>query len=101
MKKSLALLTVAMLLVGTSGCGCCRGLFGKSTGAIATPVYSQCAPSCGTSCSTGSCSTGSSCGCGTGTGVTYGYGGGIPMAPSASYGSTPMTFPTGSGTYGQ
>ena len=105
MKKSLALLTVAMLLVGTSGCGCCRGLFGKSSRPLATPLYSQCAPSCAPICSTGgSCGAGASgsCGCATGTPVTYGYGGGgIPMAPSASYESPPMSFPTGSGTYGQ
>ncbi|NOZ41537.1 MAG: hypothetical protein GXP24_15110 [Planctomycetes bacterium] len=89
MKKSLALLTVAMLLVGTSGCGTCRGLFRKKSRPLATPLYSQCAPSCAPTCSTGgSCGT-------TGTPVMYGYGGAIATE------SMPMTIPAGSGTYGQ
>ncbi len=67
MKKALALLSVAILLVGSSGCGCCRGLFGKSS---APSLYSQAAPSCAPVCSGGSCP------CDTATPVTYGYGGG-------------------------
>jgi len=101
MKKSLSLLSVAILLVGTSGCGCCKGLFNKSA---APAAYSQCGPSCGPSCSAGpSCSSGGSCGCGSGTPVTYGFDGGVGagIPAGASYQSAPMTFPTGGVTYGQ
>ena len=68
MKKALALLSVVMLLAATSGCGCCRGLCGKSSSAIAPPAYSQVAPSCAPTCAGGSCP------CDSGTPVTYGYG---------------------------
>jgi len=90
MKNSFALLALATLLVGTSGCGCCRGLFSKSAAPVAT--YSQYAPSCRPSCDAGP-----SCGCATGTPVTYGFDGGGATA----YESAPMSFPTGSGTSGQ
>jgi|GEM_PF-2402490 len=100
MKKSLALLAVAAILIGTSGCGCCRGLFGKSG---ASPVYSQCAPSCATGmCSTGSCPA-DNCGCQSAAPVTYGYHGseGATMvSPTVTHEAMPA-FPTGSGSYGQ
>ncbi|MGI9428226.1 MAG: hypothetical protein ACR2NM_06180 [Bythopirellula sp.] len=106
MKKSLAFLTVATLLIASSGCGCCRGMFGKST-PVATTMYSPCAPTCAPTCAPAcsaapSCSTGS-CGCESGTPVTYGYSGGgqVPLSTGTTFESTPMTFPTGSGTYGQ
>jgi len=97
MKKSLALLAVALLMVSASGCGCCRGLFSSANSPLASPVYSQCAPSCGATCSAGpSCNAGASCGCESGNAVTYGYDGAV-----SNYDSTPMMFPTGSGAFGQ
>jgi hypothetical protein len=88
MKKTLALLAVAALLLSTTGCGCCRGLFGKGSRAVASPLYSQCVPSCsaGPSC-------GSDCGCESGTPVTYGFDGSEPMYAPANMSS--------SGTFGQ
>ena len=85
MRKSLALLAVATLMLGTTGCGCCRGLFGKSNPTAATPLYSQCAPTC---------SPGASCGCQTGTPVTYGFDGdaGAPVSSGATYESTLAVF---------
>ncbi len=100
MKNSLALLAAVALLVGSSGCGCCRGLCKKPA---APAVYSQCAPSCGPTCSAGgSCGAGG-CGCQTGTPVTYGFNGGagVAMPAGTPYESAPMTFPAGSGSYGQ
>ena len=98
MKKSLAVLTVATLLVVANGCGSCRGLFGKSAAPVATTVYSPCAPTCAPSCSTGP-----SCGCASGTPVTYGFGNAseVQLAPGTTFESTPMSIPAGSGTFGQ
>ncbi|MEM8943904.1 MAG: hypothetical protein AAGD11_01880 [Planctomycetota bacterium] len=119
MKKSLALLAIATLLVGVSGCGCCRGLFGRSSVGTVGPFYGRlapravsgpccntCAPMCN-DCNT--CTSAPSCGCESSTPVTYGYEGAayegatieMPMADGAIMESTPMTVPAGSGTFGQ
>ena len=103
MKKSLALLAVAMLLVSASGCGCCRGLFGRSSVGTAGPFYGRLAPratgaccnTCGPVCSDcnscsnnmctdcNTCASGDSCGCESGSPVTYGFDGGVVGMPLA------------------
>ena len=57
MKRTLVFLALAFLVIGTSGCGCCRN---KSM-PVAKPVYARCAPVCAPAC-------------GPGGAVSYGYG---------------------------
>lgn len=124
MKKSLALLAIATLLVSASGCGCCRGLFGRSSVGTAGPFYGRlapsalssgccqtCAPMCNTCDSCNTCEAAPSCGCEqpacgceSGSAVTYGYNGPMaemPITDGTVFETTPMTVPTGSGTFGQ
>ena len=109
MKKLIALFVFALMVANSVGCSSCRNfLCGPRTSG---PLLSQtqCAPACAPVCSSGMCSAGMAtvgpdCGCETGTPVTYGFGGtdaGMPVSGSISYPTTPMTFPTGSGTFGQ
>lgn len=64
MKRTMIFLALASLVLGTSGCGSCRGLFAKKNKSMATPVYSQYAPACAPACNT----------CNSGGAVSYAYG---------------------------
>ena len=69
MKRSLAFLALTCLMIGASGCGCCRnGLARRQTCPTPQPVVSQCAPVCGPSCAP-ACDA-----CGTSGQFTYNYG---------------------------
>ncbi len=58
MKRIIVFLALAVLVLGTSGCGCCR----KKSKPLAAPVYASCAPVCAPICAPGGA-------------VSYGYGG--------------------------
>lgn len=62
MKRTVVFLALASLVLGTSGCGCCRGMFAKKSKPLAMPVYASCAPVCAPTCAPGGA-------------VSYGYGG--------------------------
>lgn len=80
MKRTLVILALASMVLGTSGCGCCRGLFAKKTQPV---TYAQPAPVCTPQCvpQCVPCDP-----CASGSTATYGYSG---------YGGTPamMTMP--------
>ncbi len=85
MKRTLVILALASVVLGTSGCGCCRDAFAKKSQPAPAPVYSQCAPMCAPACVP--CDPCAS----SGDMATYGYG----STPSYGYGSSPtmMTMP--------
>ena len=81
MKRSLVFLALAFLVLGTSGCGCCRGLCAKKK-PVATPVYARCAPVCAPTC-------------GPGGAVSYGYGNTPAMVTTPQmYQQVPMMAPS-------
>jgi len=85
MKRSVVLLALATLVLGTSGCGCCR----KKAPAVPTQVYRPCAPVCAPACPPPACNS-----CSPGGSVTYGYPGASTMMSSPQmYQQMPMTAP--------
>ncbi len=99
MKKTLALLAVATLLISASGCGRCRGLCSRSSVATVGPFYGRpapralagpCCPTYAPSCNTcdpcntcNTCQSAPSCGCESGSQVMYGYNGSMAEMPIA------------------
>ena len=79
MKRTVVFLALAFLVLGTSGCGCCRG---KKSKPLATPVYARCAPVCAPTCAPGGA-------------VSYGYGGTPAMVTMPQmYQQAPMMVPS-------
>ncbi len=78
MKRTLVFLALAFLVIGTSGCSCCRGFCAKKSKPVATPVYARCAPVCAP-----------------GGAVSYGYGNTPTMVTMPQmYQQAPMMAPS-------
>jgi hypothetical protein len=85
MKRTLVLVALVMLTVGTSGCGCCR----KRAKTVPTQVYRPCAPVCAPACPAPACNS-----CAPGGAVTYGYPGTPAMMTMPQmYQQMPVTTP--------
>ncbi len=82
MKQTVVFLALAFLVIGLSGCSCCRGLCAKKSKPVATPVYARCAPVCAPTCAPGGA-------------VSYGYGGTPAMVTMPQmYQQLPMVDPS-------
>jgi hypothetical protein len=87
MKRTLVILALTSVVLGTSGCGCCRDAFAKKSQPV---TYAQPAPMCAPMCAP-ACVPCDPCAPNSGNMATYGYG----STPSYGYGSSPtmMTMP--------
>ena len=92
MKQSLALLALTLMVLSTSGCGCCRNRLARQQTCAPQPVYQQCAPVCAPQCQTCQpvCDP-----CGDVGGVTYNYGGVPAMMMPQSFEGVQMMDPSG------
>jgi hypothetical protein len=89
MKRTLIILALASVVLGTSGCGCCRDVFAKKTQPI---TYAQPAPMCAPVCAPACVPYDP---CASGTMATYGYGGAPTMMTMPQ--SAPMMAPSDCG----
>lgn len=87
MMRSMAFLALTLMVLGTSGCGCCRNMVAKKQPCPPQPVYQQCAPVCAPQCQT--CDP-----CGNTGGVTYNYGGTPAMMMPQSFEGMQMMAPS-------
>ena len=89
MIRSIAFSALALLVIGTTGCGCCRSRVAKRQPTCAPqPVCApMCAPTCAPTCDP----------CGNPGGVTYNYGGAAPamMMPGTTMPGVQMMESTG------
>lgn len=88
MKRTIAFSALALMVIGTTGCGCCRNRVVQRKPCPPQPVYQQCAPVCAPACPQpcDPCNTG---------GVTYNYAGGPSMMMPGSFEGVQMMEPAG------